>query len=151
MMKILVLFGTLTGNTEIVANQIYTALKTINTNVTLKNVIQTKAQDLEEADFIIAGASTWDDGMIQVDFGTFLEEIANEQPELKNKKIAIFALGDSGYPQFCTAADVLEEQFAKYGLQPVTETLKLDGFPDEAENSQKTIDWIEKLKKIATT
>ncbi|HOK08601.1 MAG TPA: flavodoxin [Candidatus Hydrogenedens sp.] len=90
-MKILILYGTTTGNTAYVAEIIASAIK--GHNIDIKNVCSFDVEELQTYDFIIMGTPTWANGEIQKDWKNFLPKL-NEQM-LKNKIIALFGLGDS--------------------------------------------------------
>lgn len=140
MAKILIVYGSTTGNTEMVAEQIMDHLEAHNP--VMQDVADTQSEDLEKYDAIIMGSSTWDDGLLQTDFREFAKNLS---ADLSNKKIAVFGLGDSSYPDFCEAASLLEELVAKQGGELIIESLKIDGFPDEEENEEKIKVWSETI------
>ncbi len=142
MAKMLIVYGSTTGNTEMVAEQIMENLE--EHSPTLQDVADTSPADFEDYDVIIMGSSTWDDGLLQADFRDFVEEI---DADLSGKKIAVFGLGDSSYPAFCEAAGLLEEVIGKLNGELMIESLKVDGFPDEEENEEKIKVWTENIKK----
>jgi flavodoxin I len=142
MSKILIVYGSTTGNTEMVAEQIMDSLK--NHEVSLQDAADTSPEDLTKYDVLVLGSSTWDDGLLQQDFRDFVEGL---EIDLTDKKLAIFGLGDSNYPDFCEAADILEKIFTKLGGETIVATLKIDGFPDEEENEQKIEAWCQALSQ----
>jgi flavodoxin I len=142
MSKILIVYGSTTGNTEMVAEEIIDLLK--DHEVLLQDVADTNPEDLTKYDVLVLGSSTWDDGLLQQDFRDFVEGL---EVDLTGKKLAIFGLGDSNYPDFCEAADILEETFTKLGGKTIVATLKIDGFPDEEENEQKIKAWCQELSQ----
>lgn len=146
MANILLVYGSTTGNAESVAQQISQGLA--DQNPTIKNVTDTKAEDLLAADWLILGSSTWDDGQLQPDFRDFVGDL---NVNLAGKKIAVFGLGDSSYPDFCQAATILEQTFTDLGGQKMIETLRIDGFPDDEANQTKINDWLIQLKSIMAT
>jgi flavodoxin I len=142
MSKILIVYGSTTGNTEMVAEEIIDLLK--DHEVLLQDVADTNPEDLTKYDVLVLGSSTWDDGLLQQNFRDFVEGL---EVDLTGKKLAIFGLGDSNYPDFCEAADILEETFTKLGGKTIVATLKIDGFPDEEENEQKIKAWCQELSQ----
>ncbi len=141
MAKILIVYGSTTGNTEMVAEQIGDSLEQYKPK--LQDVTDTKPEDLTQADVLILGSSTWDDGLLQTDFREFAKDL---KIDLSGKKLALFGLGDTNYPEFCAAAHTLEEIFTKLGGELLVETMKIDGFPDEDANQQKIDQWCEQVK-----
>ena len=136
----LIVYGTTTGNTEIVAEQISNALQEKNIKVTLKNVVDAKIEELgNEYDLVLLGSSTWGDDEIefQEDFAPFFEELDNAQ--LKDRQIAIFGCGDSSYEHFCGTVDLLEEKIEDLGAKIINEPLRIDGDPEDS--SSDIVDW----------
>ncbi len=142
MANILLVYGSTTGNTEMTAEQIADSLSAHQVEV--QDVVDTTPEDLESAEILILGSSTWDDGLLQQDFREFVEGL---EVDLSGKKMAIFGLGDSNYPDFCEAADILEDKFTGMGGKPVVDSLRIDGFPDEPENENKINQWSEELSQ----
>lgn len=145
MSQILLLYGTTTGNTQVVATKIQQLLSQANHQVNLKNVSETDVNELQNYTQLVVGCSTWDDGQLQADMKDFLDKLNASQVSLSGKKIALFALGDSGYPQFCASAELLQQAFIKEGVTQSGETLRIDGFPDMPENQSKTDEWVKAL------
>lgn len=144
MSKILILYGSTTGNTEQIAQQI--ANKIQDKNAELKNVADTSPEELKNYDFLILASSTWGDGQLQSDFADFIDRLTtNKENIFSGKKMAVLGLGDSSYPQFCEAANILEKKFTALGCQKVIETLKIDGFPDEEKNIAALKQWLDHL------
>lgn len=142
MAKTLIVYGSTTGNTEMVAETILEHLE--DHDVTLQDVADTNPEELNDYENLVLGSSTWDDGLLQQDFRDFVEGL---DLDLSGKKLAIFGLGDSNYPEFCTAPEILEETFTNLGGETIVPHLRIDGFPDEEENEQKIEAWAEKLAK----
>ncbi len=142
MANVLLVYGSTTGNTEMTAEQIADNLS--DHQVEVQDVVDTTPEDLESAEILLLGSSTWDDGLLQQDFREFVDGL---EVDLSGKKMAIFGLGDSNYPDFCEAADILEEKFTGMGGELVVDSLRIDGFPDEPENEDKIDTWSEELSQ----
>jgi flavodoxin short chain len=141
MSKILIVYGSTTGNTEMVAEQIANNLKAEEPEV--QDVLDTEPQDLGRAPILLVGASTWDDGLLQQDFREFLQDL---DVDLSQTRVAIFALGDTSYPKFCQSAAILKEKFTALGAKLMSEPLKIDGFPDDPDNQESIDTWCEELR-----
>jgi flavodoxin short chain len=138
MAKALIVYGSTTGNTEMVAEQIGGHLLEKGTEVTVKNVTNTFPEDLSENwDCVILGASTWGDSEIefQEDFEPFYENL--DKVNLKNRKIALFGCGDSGYEHYCGAVDLLVEKMGELGAVIMNDPLRIDGEPDDSSSDIK--------------
>lgn len=134
MSKVLVVFGSTTGNTESVAETIGDVLGANGCDVVVKNVSDTSVEELGgEYDVTVLGASTWgnDEIEFQEDFEPFYEELMSAK--LKGKQVALFGCGDSDYEFFCGAVDLLEERMEDLGATEIVSSLKIDGDPDDAE------------------
>jgi len=132
MTKALIVYGSTTGNTKIVAEQISGILKQKGIEIAVKDVVNTKVEELGEGyDLTILGSSTWGDDEIefQEDFADFFEEL--DQASLQGKKVAIFGCGDTSYEFFCGAVDLLEEKMATLNAKMIIEPLRIDGDPDD--------------------
>lgn len=140
MPSILIVYGSTTGNTEMAAEQIMNNLS--DHSPELQDVADTDPEDLQEYDILILGSSTWDDGLLQQDFRDFVDGL---DVDLNGKKLAIFGLGDTNYPDFCEAAGILEQTFTGMGGTTMVETLRIDGFPDESDNEAKIDAWSKKI------
>ena len=140
MAKVLIVYGSTTGNTEIVAEQVTNILKDKGNEVTMKNVVDATVAELgNEYDLTVLGASTWGDDEIefQEDFALFYEDL--DKAELKDKKVALFGCGDSSYEYFCGAVDLLEEKMDALGGKIVGVPLRIDG--DPGDSSSDIDDW----------
>jgi flavodoxin I len=101
-MRIGIFYGSSTGDTERVAMLIQNKLG--SDNVSLNNIIESKAEDLDDFPVLIFGVSTWEIGKMQEDWELFLSEL--KKLDCSGKKIALFGLGDQeSYPD--TFADAL--------------------------------------------
>ena len=89
MANIGIFYGSSTGNTEKVADLIVDAF---GSDAIAINVEDASASDLDKYPFLIFGISTWELGDFQDDWADFVAELG--KAKLKDKKVAIFGLGD---------------------------------------------------------
>ena len=152
MANTLLIYGSLTGNTEGVAYKIQEILREKGKEIEVKNAIDADINDLTGAyDNFIFAASTWDDGLPASDFNDFIERISSGQPSLTGKKVAILGCGDSNYVHFCGATTIMEKAFiADMGGEKIIETLRIDGYPEMEENQNLVRNWVEKLAALLT-
>lgn len=135
MSNALIVYGSTTGNTEMVANRIGEVLSDKGVTVTVKNVTDTNVSDLGNGfELTLLGASTWGEDEIefQEDFEPFFAEM--DSAELEGKKVALFGCGDSSYDYFCGAVDELESMMDNLGARLVNVSLRIDGDPDDVES-----------------
>ncbi|MEW6680644.1 MAG: flavodoxin [bacterium] len=125
MKKVILVYGSTTGNTETLAEQVEDGLKSCGLDVTCKNVTDSSSEELQGYDGIILGCSTWGDGELQDDFVEFEKGMAGLN--LAGKRAAVFGPGDSTYDKFCNAVDILEQRLKSCGAEIVADSFKVDG------------------------
>ncbi|MCL0035747.1 flavodoxin [Thermodesulfovibrionales bacterium] len=136
--KALIIYGSSTGNTESVAEDIGRVLKDKGIDTIIKNVQDASIEDIgNEYGIILFGCSTWgeDELELQPDFIPFYDSM--NDISFTEKKIAVFGCGESGYTYFCGAVDAIEERVRSKGANVVIESLKIDGDPMDADESIK--------------
>jgi flavodoxin short chain len=146
MTKTIIVYGSTTGNTLTVAERIEETLKKYNGNVELVEVTDVQPSDLASYDLILLGCSTWGDGELQDDFIPFEDSMA--EISLKEKKAACFGPGESDYPLFCEAVNILESRLESCGATLVTEGLKIDGDVDSQLDLAE--EWAEKVHQAVS-
>lgn len=128
MQKILITFASITGNTEIVASDLNHKIKEKypDKSVDLINMEELDPYKLKEYDLVIMGSSTWFDGELNLISDEFFQRLESNPPDLSNTKFAVYALGEKGYPNFATSAEVKEEKLKLFGGNIIAEAFKLD-------------------------
>lgn len=134
MSKTLIVFGSTTGNTESVSDDIAKVLKQGGHDVEITNAADVTVAGMAEAyDAVFLGSSTWGDDEIELqdDFVPVFDDL--DKAGLSGKKVAVFGCGDSSYEYFCGAVDVIEEKSESLGAVMLGDSLKIDGDPDAGE------------------
>lgn len=126
MTKVILIYGSTTGNTEELTRHVAAGLKEGGMDVKVKNVTEAKTAELGAYDLIVLGCSTWYDGELQDDFVSFHEEMSGIS--LDGKKAAVFGPGNFDFyaDTFCTAVDILEQRLLQCGAVMVKEGYKID-------------------------
>lgn len=135
MASALIVYGSTTGNTEYVAEEIGRVLTGKGVSVKLLNASSAKATGLCDGyDLVFFGCSTWGDDSIELqdDFIPLFDDF--DQINASGKKTAVFGCGLSDYTYFCGAVDAISEKLNGLGAQ-VVDTLKIDGDP-QSEKSE---------------
>jgi flavodoxin I len=128
-MKAIIIYETLTGTTQYVAEVMKDELVATGFTVDLHSVrYQGHQLNLKDYDLILFGAPTYEDGKLEQGMRVF---IARTKEDFSQYNIAVFGLGNSTYPHFCASADILEEWVKKNNGTPLVPTLRIDGFPDD--------------------
>lgn len=144
MKKVLIVYGSTTGNTKLVAGMMGSIMQKSGFDVTVKNVTDSKVSELGGSyAATMLGSSTWGDDTIefQEDFAAFFEEL--DSAPLKGTNVAVFGCGDSSYPHFCGAVDLLEERMLNLGANLLNEPLRIDGDPEGAFDEIQS--WVEDI------
>ncbi len=145
-MKAIIIYGSTTGNTETMSETVKEALEDNGIETVIQNVTDVSVNDLKgEYDFILLGCPAYGDEEVELqeDFDEFYENM--DGLDLKGKKFAVFAPGDSSYEHFCGSVDLLEEKLKELGGDIVEDGLKVDGDPDDSET--EIVQWIAGLAK----
>lgn len=146
MSKTLIVFGSTTGNTEGVSDDIAKVLENGGHEVDIKNAADVGPEGLADGyDAVFLGCSTWgeDEIELQDDFIPIFDDL--DKCNLSGKKVAVFGCGDSSYEYFCGAVDVIEEKSEQLGAVMLGDTLKIDGDPDTDEVNSWTESMMEKM------
>ncbi len=135
MSKVLIVYGSTTGNTETTAEYIASVFSDRGFDVTLKDAANASASEFGNGEnaLTLLGSSTWGDDEIELqdDFVPLFDDMDNV--DLSGRKVAVFGCGDSSYTYFCGAVDAIEEKAEKQGASLVGDSLKIDGDPDRDE------------------
>ena len=116
-MKVGIFYGSSTGNTASVAQQISDKLASLG-EVELKNISDTQVSEFSDYDLLVLGASTWGIGEIQDDW---VGKDSISGVELAGKKVAVFGTGDqSGFgDSFVDAIGILADAAVAAGAELV--------------------------------
>ena len=133
-MRIKLIYGSDTGNTELVTEDI---TKLID-NIDVTTVADLTLEDWDHDKFIL-GIPTWYDGELQSDWEDYFEEF--KTIDFTNKTVAIFGLGDQlGYEEwFCDGIGILAEVIIKNGGKVIGYTEK-DNSYDLEETPKSLVD-----------
>ncbi|MBF2085446.1 flavodoxin FldA [Thermoleptolyngbya sp. C42_A2020_037] len=114
MAKIGLFFGTQTGNTQTIAEQIQKEFGG-DSVVELIDIADASPEDFEAYECVIVGCPTWNIGELQSDWEGFYDEL--DAIAFSGKKVAYFGAGDQvGYADnFQDAMGILEEKISSLG------------------------------------
>ncbi|WP_301630729.1 flavodoxin [Paenibacillus apis] len=131
MSRVLIVYASLTGNTEEMAEFIAEGIRAAGSTADLKEVEQCNASEMMRYEGVLLGAYTWGDGELPDEFEDFIDEM--EELELEGRKAAVFGSGDTTYRLYCGAVDVLEEKLREFGAVVEQEGLKVEYGPNAEE------------------
>jgi flavodoxin I len=126
-MKTLMIYASMSGNTEAIADLIEECLTSEGGQVDRMEALDADASEMLAYDSILLGAYTWGDGELPDEFLDIYDDM--EDLNLSRKKMAVFGSGDRAYEHFCGAVDLLEQRIAEKGGELVMEGLKIEHAP----------------------
>ena len=137
--KMLILYGTETGNSELLAMDAEKLAKNNQFDVTVNGMDEIGLEDIQEHKNVIIVCSTWGDGE-QPDNAVDLYEatVDSDDNSLEGINFAVLALGDTAFDLFCEAGIQWDEIFEAKGGNRINNRIDCDtDYDDDAEQ------WIE--------
>ena len=126
-----------------VADLITGILKTAGHEVLEVTADAASKDTLTTCDALLLGSPSWEDegkdGQPLPEVRHFVETLTSS--DLANKKIAIFGLGDTSYPHFCGAVDVLEALLKEKSASVALPSLRIDRHYSSPDNEAKVKEW----------
>ena len=141
MTKITVLYGTETGNSELLAMDICKAGEQSGLECVNFGMDEVDNSDFSEIENLLIVCSTWGDGEQPdnaIDLWDYVEELGDD--ELQHMKFAVLALGDTAFDLFCEAGKEWDRILEEKGATRIYERVDCDvDYEDDAE------EWIENV------
>lgn len=125
-MKVAIIYTTISGNTERVAEIISEQIVEMGGECDLLKVGRT-VFDLSEYDVVLFGTYTWGDGILNTRMRNQLRRqlIDNEKTFSKS---AVFGSGDTQYHYYCRGAEEVRYHLDKHGIQVMGDVLKIEQY-----------------------
>lgn len=138
---ITVMFGSMTGNAEDLAERTADRLKDEGYEVALENLDTYDPDTLGSVQRAIVVISTWGEGDPPDECEDFCYALYDgETPKLEQMDFCVLALGDSSYDDFCGCGRKIDEALVKQGATRFMERKEVDvDFDDDFDA------WIEAL------
>lgn len=126
----MIVFASLTGNTEECTNIVEEALESLDVEVETVDCMQADPEDFLDVDICLVGTYTYgNDANLPDEIVDFYEELA--EIDLTGKVFGTYGSGDTFYDKFCQSVDDFTEQFKKVGAIEGAESVKVDLDPSE--------------------
>lgn len=152
-MKCLLVYGTLSGSTMTAAELSAATLRSSGHEVDVIPVEEASREKITPYGALIVASPSWEDqgkdGQPLPEIRKFLETVT--AADLQNKKTALIGLGDTAYPHYCGAIDVMEEMLKKISVAPVVTSLRIDRYYSLRENEDNVKNWSMSLAKALTS
>jgi MioC protein len=122
MNTVTILFGTESGNSEMVAEDIGKALEDSGLKNEVFGMEDYHLGDLQGQQLVILVASTYGEGDLPDTATPFFEALMTQRPDLTSTRFAAFGLGDSSYETYNQAIATLTQAFVELGATQIGET-----------------------------
>ena len=119
-----IVYASMTGNTEEIADIVAKKLEDLGHTVDVEECTTVDATDFEDADIAIIATYTYGDGELPDEIVDFYEDLADV--DLTDKIYGVVGSGDTFYDYFCQSVDEFESQFALTGATKGAESVKVD-------------------------
>ncbi|AND79071.1 MULTISPECIES: flavodoxin [Streptococcus] len=119
-----IVFASMTGNTEEIADIVAQKLEDLGHTVEVDECTTVDAADFEDVDLAIVATYTYGDGELPDEIVDFYEDLADL--DLSGKLYGVVGSGDTFYDYFCQSVDDFEAQFALTGASKGAESVKVD-------------------------
>lgn len=141
MPKITVLYGTETGNSELLAMDICKEGENLGLECVNYGMEHIESDDFSSIENLLIVCSTWGDGEQPdnaIDLFDYVEEL--DAGELENMKFSVLALGDTAFDLFCEAGKEWDRVLEEKGATRIYDRVDCDvDYEDDAE------EWIENV------
>jgi flavodoxin I len=134
MKKVCIIYASMSGNTEEIAEEIKTTLQE-DFQIKLLDMENLDASTISLYDGILLGSYTWGDGELPYEAEEFYDQL--DHLDLTGKVVGCFGSGDHAYPAFCAAVDQFQEKVTARGAVVVKEGLKIELAPDTEEEFEQ--------------
>ncbi|CKG99879.1 flavodoxin domain-containing protein [Mycolicibacterium smegmatis] len=126
MRTVTILFGTETGNAEMVADEIATALADFDTSAEVHSMGDYPVDELGGQPLVILITSTYGEGDLPDTAIPFFDALKALQPDLSSTRFAAFGLGDSSYDTYNNGIETLIAAVTGLGATQIGETGRHD-------------------------
>lgn len=146
-MKITILYGSETGNTEALAEMATKRFKAEGYEANYLSMDDVQPEDLPHFETLILMTSTWGDGEPPTNAYALWEALSKKPTlDMSNVRFAVLALGDTGYPEFCKCGRDFDEWFEEFKGKRILARVDCD-IDFETPYAQ----WIEQIVKVLSS
>ncbi|HLR03973.1 MAG TPA: flavodoxin domain-containing protein [Virgibacillus sp.] len=146
--RILVLYASMTGNTELMADAIINYIEEQGYEVETRtfDFDPVEVDELSDYEAIAIGTHTWDGGDLPYEVEDFYEEL--DDVDIEGMLFGVFGSADSFYDTYGGAVDLMWEHLSDKGARMVPEKIKADLTPN-ADDIDRCIHFAQTLCDMA--
>lgn len=143
MSRTVVLFGTESGNAEMVAEDLVDELDGDH-NAEAVDMTDYDISEFTPDDTYVVVCSTHGDGELPSGARPFFDALESESPDLTGIRFSVFGLGDSSYETYSHGSEIIDEKLRALGAERVGEY----GRHDASDGSLPNDDALEWLRTV---
>jgi sulfite reductase (NADPH) flavoprotein alpha-component len=114
--SVLILYGTMTGNSEALAKKLADALRPTGFTACVRDMAHCQPDVLEQTNCVLVVASTYGDGEPPDDAAPFWQAVVRGKGlDLSGVKYSVLALGNTTYDHFCKCGRELDAALERHG------------------------------------
>jgi uncharacterized iron-regulated membrane protein/flavodoxin len=114
--SVLILYGTVTGNAESLANQLAASLRRAGVTARVRDMAHCQPNVLTQANFVLMVISTYGDGEPPDNVAPFWEAVVHGNGlDLNGIKFSVLALGNTTYDHFCKCGRDFDAALERHG------------------------------------
>lgn len=152
MSKALIVFASLTGNTEELAYSLADELQELEVTTKVIECTRTNPAEFLEYDMCVVATYTYgSDGDLPDEIIPFFNKLS--EVDLSGKAYAVLGFGGTFYEKFCQSVDDFDRQFKKTGAVKAGKSIKIDyeiTEKDEEDLTEMARDLLEKHRQLDT-
>jgi len=141
MVKVNILWASMFGTAEDVANDVHEKVK--DKGVEIFEMNDVSMEDFQAMENVIFVSSSTGQGDVPTNGDNFYSELEKAELDLSKTKYAVCALGDSSHTNFCGAGKKIDARMEALGATRIADRLECDG--DDEGAREYTEDSIAKL------
>lgn len=141
-----IVYASMTGNTEEIADIVAEAFEDLELEVEIDECTQVDAADFEKADICVVATYTYGDGDLPDEIVDFYEDL--QEIDLSGKIFGVCGSGDTFYDDFCKSVDDFEAVFTQIGAKKGADSVKVD-LAAEEDDIQRLEEFAKKLATAA--
>ncbi|MGO3780803.1 MAG: flavodoxin [Enterococcus viikkiensis] len=124
-----IVYASMTGNTEEIADIVAEAFENLNIDVEIDECTQVDAEDFEDADICVIATYTYGEGDLPDEMEDFYEDL--KELDLTGKIFGVCGSGDTFYDQYCKSVDDFDAVFEKIGATRGADSVKVEMAAEE--------------------